>query len=287
MNIASFAVGVTTVVPQIILPLAAQMATPIERGKVIGIVMGGLFFGILLARTVSGLIGGSFEWRTMYWLAAAMMLGLAVILRTNLPKSYPESQLTYPQLFKSMGQLIVTQPTLREAALVGAMLFGSFNVFWTSLSFFLEGSPYHYGSEVAGLFGLVGVVGTAGAPVVGRLADRFNAKQMVGLLIGITLFSYLCFGFLGTSLWGLIVGVILLDLGVQGAQVSNQTRIYSLLPEARNRLNTVYMVSYFLGGSLGSTLSGYAWNLSQWKGVCLTGGLMTGIGLLVWASHRK
>ncbi|WP_042374297.1 MFS transporter [Neobacillus jeddahensis] len=286
MNLASLAVGITTVVPQIIIPLAAQLAAPSERGKVIGSIMSGLFIGILLARTVSGLIGGSLGWRAMYWIAAAMMLGLAVLLRTFLPKSYPETQLTYPQLFQSMGQLIATQPILREASLIGAMLFGGFSVFWTSLSFFLEGAPFHYGSEVAGLFGLVGVVGAAGAPVVGRLADRFNAKQMVGLLIGITLLSYLFFGIWGTSIWGLVAGVILLDLGVQGAQVSNQTRIYSLIPEARSRLNTVYMVSYFLGGSLGSTLSGFAWSWWKWQGVCWTGGLMIFIGLLAWAVHR-
>ncbi|WP_256358058.1 MFS transporter [Bacillus sp. sid0103] len=286
MNIASLAVGVTTVAPQIIIPLAAQMASPIERGKVIGSVMSGLFIGILLARTVSGLIGGSLGWRTMYWLAAAMMLALAIILRTFLPKSYPESGLSYPGLYKSIWQLIVTQPILREASLIGAMLFGSFSVFWTSLSFFLEGEPYHYGSEVAGLFGLVGIVGVACAPVVGRLADRFNTKTMVGLLIGISLLSYLFFGLYGTFLWGLSLGVVLLDLGVQGAQVSNQTRIYSLIPEARNRLNTVYMVSYFLGGSLGSTLSGYAWSLWKWQGVCLTGGLMILIALIAWATHR-
>ncbi len=286
INLASLAVGVTTVAPQIILPLAAQLAAPMERGKVIGNIMGGLFIGILLARTVSGLIGGSLGWRTMYWIAAAMMLALAIILRTFLPKSYPESRLSYPGLYKSIGHLIVNQPILREASLIGAMLFGSFSVFWTSLSFFLEGEPYHYGSEVAGLFGLVGIVGVAGAPVVGRLADRFNAKTMVGLLTGISLLSYLFFGFLGTSLWAIFVGVVLLDLGVQGAQVSNQTRIYSLIPEARSRLNTVYMVSYFLGGSLGSTLSGYAWSWWKWQGVCLTGGLMIVIALIIWAVHR-
>lgn len=286
MNIASLAVGITTVVPQIIVPLAAQMAAPIERGKVIGSVMSGLFVGILLARTVSGFIGGSLGWRTMYWMAAAMMLALAVILRTFLPKGYPETVLSYPQLFKSMGQLIATQPILRETSLIGAMLFGGFSVFWTSLSFFLEGDSYYYGSQVAGLFGLVGVVGASGAPIVGRLTDRFSAKALVGMLIVITLLSYLFFGIFGTSLWGLVMGVILLDLGVQGAQVLNQTRIYSLIPEARSRLNTVYMVSYFLGGSLGSTLGSYAWSLWKWNGVCLTGGLMITIGLVVWGFHR-
>lgn len=284
--IASLAVGITTVVPQVIIPLAAQMAEPEERGKVIGSVMSGLLFGILLARTVSGIIGGSFGWRTMYWLAAVLMLALAIILRNFLPRSYPEANLTYGQLLKSLGEFIVTQPTLREASLVGALLFGSFSVFWTSLAFYLEGNPYYFGSQVTGLFGLVGVVGAAAAPLVGRWADRFSPKMMVGMFIIITLLSYLFFGFFGSAVWGLVIGVTLLDLGVQGAQVSNQTRIYSLVPEARSRLNTVFMVTYFLGGSLGSSLGSYAWSMWKWQGVCLTGGMMIVLGFIVWGIHR-
>ncbi|ULT58265.1 MFS transporter [Neobacillus drentensis] len=284
--VASLAVGITTVVPQVIIPLAAQMAEPEERGKVIGSVMSGLLFGILLARTVAGFIGGSFGWRMMYWVAAVLMLALALILKHFLPKSYPEANLTYRQVLKSIGELIVTQPTLREASLVGALLFGSFSVFWTSLAFYLEGAPFNFGSEVTGLFGLVGVVGAGAAPLVGRLADRFSPKSLVGMFIIITLLSYLFFGFLGSAVWGIIVGVILLDLGVQGAQISNQTRIYSLVPEARSRLNTVFMVTYFLGGSLGSSLGSYAWNLWQWQGVCLTGGMMIVLGFFVWGIHQ-
>jgi len=283
---ASLAVGITTVVPQVIIPLAAQMAEPLQRGKVIGSVMSGLLFGILLARTVSGFIGGSFGWRTMYCIAAVLMLALAVILRSFLPKSYPEATLTYRQVLKSLGMLIKTQPTLREASLVGALLFGSFSVFWTSLAFYLEGNPYYFGSQVTGLFGLVGVVGAAAAPFVGRLADRFSPKFMVGLFIFITFLSYLFFGFLGSTIWGLVIGVILLDLGVQGAQVSNQTRIYSLVPEARSRINTVFMVTYFLGGSLGSSLGSYAWSMWKWQGVCTAGGTLIVLGFIIWWVHR-
>jgi len=284
--VASLAVGITTVVPQVIIPLAAQMAEPEERGKVIGSVMSGLLFGILLARTVAGFIGGSFGWRMMYWVAAVLMLALALILKHFLPKSYPEANLTYRQVLKSIGELIVTQPTLREASLVGGLLFGSFSVFWTSLAFYLEGAPFHFGSEVTGLFGLVGVVGASAAPLVGRLADRFSPKSLVGIFIIITLLSYLFFGFLGSAVWGIVGGVILLDLGVQGAQISNQTRIYSLVPEARSRLNTVFMVIYFLGGSLGSSLGSYAWNQWQWQGVCVTGGMMIVLGFIVWGIHQ-
>ncbi|MDB5083521.1 MAG: transporter permease [Bacilli bacterium] len=286
MDLASFAVGITTVVPQIIVPLAAGLAEPRERGKVIGTVMSGLLIGILLARTVSGFVGQSFGWRSMYWIAASFMVGLGILLRMVLPKSYPDSVLSYGQLIKSIGQLILQERTLREAALIGAMQFGGFSVFWTSLTFFIERPPYHYGSSVAGLFGLVGVVGASAAPIAGRLADRFGPKKLVGFAIGITIASYMCFWLFGTQIWGLIAGVILLDMGVQGGQILNQTRIYSLIPEARSRLNTVYMVTSFLGGSLGSALGSWAWHLKEWNGVCAMGMLMIFLGFIVWGYHR-
>lgn len=286
LYIASAAVGITTVVPQIIIPLAAQLASPSERGRIIGNVMSGLLIGILLARTFSGFVGGWLGWRNMYWIAAGMMIALALIMKTYLPQSFPERKLSYKELLTSIGQLIVQQKTLRESSLIGAMMFGSFSVFWTSLSFYLEGPSYGYGSEIAGLFGLVGVAGAAAASVVGRLADRFSPKSMVGALISLTLLSFLILWLFGNHLAGLIIGVILLDLGIQGTQISNQARIYSLLPEARNRLNTVFMVSTFLGGAIGSTAGSYAWSHGQWTEVCLVGGSMVGIALLVWLRHR-
>ncbi len=286
LGIASFMVGFTTVVPQLIVPLAATLAAPSERGKVIGTVMSGLLIGILLARTFSGMIGGNFGWRAVFWIAAGLMLLMAVVLRLFLPPSYPETKMTYGRLLASIGQLVVQQRTLREATFIAAMQFGGFSAFWTVLAFFLEGSPYHYGSEVAGLFGLVGVAGAAAAPVAGRLADRFRAGILVGFAIILTLLAYICFWLFGQHLWGLLTGVVLLDLGVQSAQILNQSRVYALIPEARNRLNTIYMVSAFLFGSAGAWLGSYAWSLWQWNGVCAVGGGMVLIGFLVWIMHR-
>jgi predicted MFS family arabinose efflux permease len=284
--IASLAVGITTVAPQMIVPLAAQLAPPEERGKVIGNVMSGLLIGILLARTVSGFIGEILGWRSMYGIAAMMMFALAYILWKQLPKSYSEINLSYAQLIQSLGVLIVEQRTLREAALIGAFMFGGFSVFWTSLTFLLEGPHYQYGSGVAGLFGLVGVVGAAAASVIGRLSDRISPRIMVGFAIIMAIVSYLFFWLVGTMIWGLIVGVVLLDLGVQGGQVSNQARIYSLLPEARSRLNTVFMVSSFFGGAIGSSLGSYAWSSWGWTGVCAVGGSMVTLAFLIWLAHR-
>ncbi|QHW32043.1 MFS transporter [Paenibacillus rhizovicinus] len=284
--IASFAVGITTVVPQILVPLAATLAAPGEQGKAVGTVISGLLFGILLTRTVSGLIGGTWGWRFMYALAAAAMLALLVLLRMKLPLNKPTADIRYGQLLGSMGGLVKRYATLRESALIGGANFAAFSVFWTALSFYVEGEPYHYSSQIAGLFGLVGAAGAFGAPVIGRFSDRLPTKWMIGILLALNLVSYLLFGALGGSLWALIAGVILLDLGVQGTQVANMARIYALNPEARSRLNTVQMVTTFLGGAFGSTLGSFAWRHWGWHGVCIAGGGSVLFGFAVWVLHR-
>lgn len=218
----------------------------------------------------------------MYGIAAVLMVGLALVLARLLPRSRPTVVLTFRQMLYSLWMLTRTQPILREAALIGALAFGAFSAFWTTLVFLLEGTPYHYtaASEKAGLFGLVGVVGALAAPRVGKLADRFSPRlPLAAALIALAL-SYGLFWRFGSALWGLVAGVILLDFGVQGAHVANQTRIYALLPEARSRLNTVYMVSYFLGGSAGSYLGAWGWSQAHWNGVCAVGLSFSGFALL-------
>ncbi len=265
---ASFALGMSAIAAQIIVPFAAQL-TPVEtRGNVVGTIMGGLFIGILVARTLSGYVGATQSWRLMYWLACGVMILIAATLSKTLPRSQPSLKASYGSLMQSLVQLIRQQPVLQESSIIGAMCFGAFSAFWSTLVFLLEQPPYGYGSEVAGLFGLVGVVGAIAAPLVGKVADRSSPKRTVGFGIVTTLVSFLIFWQFGHQLWGLIVGVILLDLGVQSTQISNQTRIYSLPAHLHSRLNALYIMFYFVGGAIGSYLGAIGWNRWQWNGVC-------------------
>lgn len=282
LAIASLAIGCATVTPQVVIPLAATLAAPHERGRVVGTVMSGLLIGILLARTVSGLVGERFGWRVMLEIAAAIMVLLAVVLRLVLPQSRPQTGASYPQLLRSLPGIVRAEPVLREAAIMGALAFASFSVFWVTLAFFLETPPYQYGSDVAGLFGLVGVAGALAASFIGRFADTRDPRLITGVTLVAVLLAYLCFWGFGSSLWGLVIGVILLDLGVQGTQVSNQTRIYALQPDARNRITTIYMTTYFVGGSLGSLLGAFAWSRWGWNGVCAAGVLLMIAALAVY-----
>jgi predicted MFS family arabinose efflux permease len=268
---ASLLVGVTTVVPQLIVPFAAALAEPAKRGKTVGTVMSGLLIGILLARTVSGFVGEHFGWRAMYWIAALLMIVLAALLWMLLPRSLPSFSGSYRELMFSLFKIVREEPVVREAAITGALLFAAFSAFWTTLVFLLEQPPYRYGSQEAGLFGLIGAAGALGATFVGRLADRVTPRMLVGAAILVTICSYLIFLLFGHQLIGLILGIVLLDLGVQGGHVTNQTRIFNLSADAGNRINTIYMVTYFLGGALGSSLATWGWSVWGWKGVCLVG----------------
>lgn len=284
--IASFIVGVTTIVPQIAVPFAALLAPAAVRGKVVGTVMSGLLIGILLARTVSGFIGAELGWRAMYWIASGVMLMLAIVLFRVLPNSQPAVMFTYRELMRSMLKL-VREPILQEASITGAMAFGAFSVFWSTLIFLLEQPPYQYGSEVAGLFGLIGVVGAASAPLAGKLADRRSPRLAIALGLLATTVSFLVFWLFGYQLWGLIVGVILLDMGVQVTTVSNQALIYRLPEETHSRLNALFVTFYFFGGAIGSFLGAYGWNLWRWNGVCTAGMFLSIVAFAALTLGRK
>ena len=285
--LAHFGMGMTGIAAQVIIPFAAQLTPAPVRGKVVGAIVGGLLIGILLARTVSGFVGAIWGWRAMYWLASGLMVVLAFTLSRVLPRHQPALQGSYLSLMRSLIRLIRTQPILQEASLIGAMCFGAFSAFWTTLVFFLAQPPYHYGSEVTGLFGLVGIVGAAAAPLVGRLADRSSSILTVGFGIIITTIAFITFWWLGHQLWGLIIGVILLDLGVQSAQVSNQARIYSLPSEMHSRLNALYVMFYFVGGALGSFLGAIGWSRWQWNGVCGLSLVMLTVALVAFFRSRQ
>lgn len=284
--VSSLLIGMTSIVAQLIVPLAAQSAKPQERGKIVGTVMSGLFIGILLARTVSGFVGASLGWRAMYWIASGLMIVLSVMLLRLLPQSQSSLKMHYYELMRSLLTLVREQPVLREASLIGALSFAAFSAFWSTLIFLLEQPPYRYGSEVAGLFGLVGVVGAVAAPLVGKLADKRSPRLAVGLGLTITTLSFFVFWLFGHQLAGLVVGVILLDLGAQATLVSNQARIYSLPPDIHSRLNALFVMFYFVGGAVGSYLAAYGWSKWQWNGVCATALVMMASALSAHSNRQ-
>lgn len=279
--VSSLFIGIFSSVPQLLLPMAAHLAPDESRGKVVGKVMSGLLIGILLSRTVSGYVGAHLGWQMMFLSGGLLMLVIMGLLFTRLPTSEPTYAGSYGSLMTSLWTLLKTLPELRRAAATGLFQFGAFSAFWTTLVFFLEGPDYQFKSDIVGLFGLIGAVGALAAPLAGRSADKRGPRPTIlaGMAVGIA--AFILMGLLPQSLWAIIAGVILLDMGQQLTHISNQTKVFALQPEARSRLNTVYMSSAFAGGSLGSFLGMLAWTNGQWPGVCLLGVILISIGLFI------
>ncbi len=268
---ASLAIGVLATIAQQAVPFAAEIAPPAERGAAVGTVMSGLLLGILLARTAAGFIAEYLGWRAVFCASVAALLALAVVIMLRLPRSTPTSTLRYPQLLASLWHLAVELRELRYAAATGAAMFAAFSAFWPALTLLLAGAPFHYGPQAAGLFGAVGAAGALAAPYAGKSADKRGPHAVIALGIWLVAISFAIFAVSASSLAGLVIGVIVLDVGVQAAQISNQSRIYALKPEARSRVNTVYMVCYFIGGAIGSSAGVEAWHTGGWLGVSVVG----------------
>lgn len=281
--------GLFSVVAQILVPLAATLATPDKRGKVVGTIMSGLLLGILLARTVAGLLANLGGWRTVFWVASILMALMAIALWRGLPKMKSDTHLNYPQLLGSVFSLFTHDKLLRTRAMLGCLTFANFSILWTSMAFLLAAPPFNYSEGMIGLFGLAGAAGALGARPAGGFADKGKSHltTTVGLLL--LLLSWLAIWLGHTSVPMLIIGILILDLTVQGVHITNQTVIYRIHPDARNRLTAGYMTSYFIGGAAGSLISASAWQHAGWAGVCLAGTTVAVLNLLVWwrGFHRQ
>jgi len=285
-ELGAVVVGCTSVAGQVMIPFAADLAPEERRGRVVARIMTGLLLGILLARTVSGLVSQVAGWRAIYWVSAVLMVSFAVVMGKALPGESPRPHVTYRGLVVSSLCMLVDEPVLRRRAALGACAFGAFSVLWTALAFLLSAPPYDFGNSVIGLFGLAGVAGVLAANLAGKLADsrRTAATTAVAGLLLVGSFGLLTLG--RTSLVALLAGIVLLDMGTQGMQITNQAVIYALRPDARSRINSAYMVCYFVGGALGSLSAGAVFSGAGWSGVCLLGAGFGTVTLLVSAWDR-
>jgi predicted MFS family arabinose efflux permease len=279
---ASTLIGITTVVPQLLIPLGTELSDEQRRGRVIGTLQSGLLAGILLARAFGGGVGDLWGFRGAYLVATGLMAAFAVMLALRLPSAPVRDRPSYGSLLASAGRYLRTEPDVRRSCLYGATLFGAFSAVWTSLALLLTRPPFSYGPGAIGLIAIVGAVTVFLAPLAGRLADR-RGPDLVNLLCILGLLASAAVLLAGQALIVvLIAGILLLDVAVQCSQVANQSRVFAVDAAARSRLNTVYMTSTFLGGAIGSWVGLQAWGRYDWPGVCV---VVAGMGAIALAAH--
>lgn len=284
---SSLVIGVCSVVPQFFIPLAAQYSRPENKNRNVGIILSGLLTGILASRVVSGAVGEWLGWREMYAIAAGLMLVCGGVVYRILPDASPNFGGSYGALMRSLGTLVRQYPLLRLHSLRAALAFGSFLCFWASLAFKMAQPPFSAGSDTVGLLGLCGVAGALTATFSGGYIARVGIFRfnLLGALLQLAAWGLFLAG--ADHYLPIIAGILLLDIGMQCIQLSNQATLFELCPSASNRINTIFMSCYFIGGALGTLLSGTAWIIWGWPGVVGAGALLTSASLVITLAAKR
>jgi len=265
---ASLLLGIVTVSVQVLIPMAASLAPKDKKGASVGTVFTGLLTGVLLARVLSGGIAEWLGWRWVYGISAMLILAMAALVFATLPDAPPHHAGSYLSLLRSTFKQVKRFPVLRRIALMGSFIFGGFSSFWTTLTFHLSGAPFHYRSDIIGSFGFLAVAGTLITPVFSRFIDRGNPARSQIFTIGIMILGVLTMALWPSAISAMVAATLLLDIGMQGTQVSNLAQIYGLDPTAHSRINTVFMTSFFVGGAIGSFAGVLCWGWGGWTLVC-------------------
>ena len=254
-------VGLTAVGTQMILPVVAHLAPEHRRGQIVGTVMSGLLFGILLSRPLATIVAGSFGWRAVFVMSAVLMCGVIALMAFALPRRQPQHTLTYGTLLGSLWHLMMTTRVLQRRSAYQCLLYGAFSLFWTAMPLVLEAPPFAFGHIALSAFLLSGAGGALLAPLAGRMSDRGRGGTVTLLAMLAVLVSFVLIRTQGSgpgSIALFVIAGILIDAGTQGNVVAGQRAIFALPADIRSRLNSLYLGSAFFGGALGSALSGYA-----------------------------
>ncbi len=278
-----------TAMTQGLIAYVASAAAPHEQGRVVGAAQGGVFIGLLLARVFAGGVSDLAGWRGVYFSAAVLMLAIALPLWRWLPvlPPAPGRTMSYPRLIVSMLTLLRQEKVLQVRGVLALLMFATFNIFWSALVLPLSAPPYDFSHTVIGAFGLVGVIGALAAARAGQWADRGYGQRTTAAALAMLLLAWWPLSMMGWSLWALVIGIVLLDLGGQALHVTNQSLIFRTRPEARSRLVGLYMLFYALGSGLGAIGTTFTYAHAGWPGVCLLGAAVSLSALLFWWMTRS
>ena len=284
---ASLLIGACSVIPQFFIPIAGQFSAPKNKSRNMGIVLSGLLTGILTSRVISGYIGEWLGWREMFLVAAFVMLICMGVMLLMMPEMKRNYEGTYRGLMSTMAEIMVLHPSVRLYAIRAAFGFGSMMAIWSCLAFHLAQPPFRAGSDMVGMLGLCGIMGAVAASGIGKQIPKFGIHNFSLFGAATQIVAWGMALLFGDTYAGLIAAIILVDIGLQCQQLSNQSGCLQEIPQAANRANTIFMTTYFIGGSLGTFCAGYVWNRANWLGVCIVGMTFALISLAITLCNRK
>lgn len=271
---ASFVTGFFSVIPQMFMPFASLYSRPAEKERKVGMILSGLLIGILGSRVASGYIGHLMGWRAMYFIAAVVLMVMARLVYVVFPNVEPTYKGKFVKLLTSIRTLAAEHPRSLLYSVRSAFAFGSFLGLWGCLAFRMKEAPFFAGSDVVGMLGICGIAGALTASNVGKYVARFGVERINALGLILQTVAWGILAVFHNTYTGIILSIIIIDIGMQCIQLSNQSSTMKLCPEASSRMNTIYMVSYFIGGSLGTFLAGSLWSMFGWSGTVASGFLM-------------
>ena len=284
---ASLLLGACSVIPQFFIPIAGQYSEKKNKSRNMGIVLSGLLTGILASRVVSGYVGEWLGWREMFIIAALIMIVCMILTLKIMPQIDSNYVGTYRGLMKSVFHIVANNARIRLYAIRAAFSFGSMMAIWSCLAFRLAQAPFFSGSEMVGTLGMCGIAGALAASGLGKLVNQWGIRRMSLYGACLQLVAWNTAYFFGNTYIGLIVAIILVDIGLQCLQLSNQSGCIQEMPEASNRANTIFMTTYFIGGSFGTYCAGLAWTHEGWMGVCAVGTVLAAISLCITICSKK
>ncbi|RKG40623.1 MULTISPECIES: MFS transporter [Acinetobacter] len=289
--IGTIITGLFSVAAQVLIPLVTLAVRPEKVGQTVGFLMSGLLVGILLSTSMAGLLSNLWHWNVIYIVSAVLMLILAVLLKRQLPV-VNTSTLGYTQIFASMAQLLRQERRLVFRALIGGCAFASMSILFSTIAMLLTAPPFSLPDVWVGILTLVGVFGALSTQWIGKWADRGHNLVLTWAGCCILAFSWGLLYLGGQSLISYALGYAIINLGLAMVHSCNQNVIFKLNPNARSRINSIYMTSYFIGGAAGSALGVYAWHHGGWPAACLTGFILVcGASLMalldqIWQNKR-
>lgn len=284
---ASLLLGACSVIPQFFIPIAGQYSEKKNKGRNMGIVLSGLLTGILASRVVSGYVGEWLGWREMFIIAALIMIVCLILTLKIMPQIDCNYVGTYRGLMKSVFHIVASNARIRLYAIRAAFSFGSMMAIWSCLAFRLAQAPFFSGSEMVGTLGMCGIAGALAASGLGKLVNQWGIRKLSLYGACLQLVAWTTAYLFGDTYMGLIVAIILVDIGLQCLQLSNQSGCIQEIPEASNRANTIFMTTYFIGGSFGTYCAGLAWTHEGWMGVCAVGAVLAAISLSITICNTK